>query len=112
MMLMMADMHVIKSWFDKGSGDGGIPNTAQLHPLSSLPPLPSHPASHPRMTSDALTSAQGVAQSAGRGWEPAARRSSQLRSQLFPGLFQRLGKGWGCPFCALWMSRNDGAGGF
>ena len=112
MMLMMADMHVIKSWFDKGSGDGGIPNTAQLHPLSSLPPLPSHPASHPRMTSDALTSAQGVAQSAGRGWEPGARRSSQPRSQLFPGLFQRLGKGWGCPFCALWMSRNDGAGGF
>ena len=81
-------------------------------------PYPAHPATpgwHQTL-SDRLLGAQGVARSAGRGWEPAARRSSQPRSQLFSllsafsRLFQRLGKGWGSPFCGLWMSRNDGGG--
>ena len=39
-------------------------------------------------------------------------RSPALFSPLsaFSRLFQRLGKGWGSPFCGLWMSRNDGGG--
>ena len=98
-----------------GKGSAMMAQLWKQPPLSSLP----HPRSQPpyvgwhQPLSSVLLSAHGVLPKVrGVGGSFAARRSSQPRSQLFSDLFLRLGKGWGCPFCGLWMSRNDGAGGF
>ena len=97
-MLMMADMHVIKSWFDKGSGDGGIPKRCPI--ASSLfPSSPPQPPSQPPQD-DIRRSHQcsGCCPKCGAWVGAGCKKIFAAPLSTFSRPFSTSGKGVGLPF--------------